>query len=174
MKNYYKILNVSENATSEEIKSKFKKKARKYHPDKNKDLHARKKFELINEAYNTLIDPYERGKYDAKLEMNLSNIDSRFNDTMSLFSNIDNSSLFDINNSSISKNVKSYSFVSSSSTKNGKIITKKKYKTNINGKEKKYYQEYETDKDGNLKIIKEKGDKCLFKTNNLRLKDNED
>ena len=37
MKNYYKILNVSKNATSEEIRRKYIKKARKYHPDKNKD-----------------------------------------------------------------------------------------------------------------------------------------
>ena len=161
MKNYYKILNIHKNATTEEIKQKYIRKARKYHPDKNKDLHAIKKFELINEAYNTLIDPYERGKYDAKLEMNLidmnfSNLDfdNRLNDSMSLFNNLNNSSLFDANNSHISKNVKSYSFVSSTSSKNGKTITKKKYKTNINGKEKKYYQEYETDKNGNLKIIK--------------------
>jgi curved DNA-binding protein CbpA len=172
MKNYYKILNVPKNATSEQIKKKYIKKAKKYHPDKNKDENTLIIYQLISEAYNTLIDPYKRGRYDAKLEMNTfdTNLSDSFNSAMSIF---DDNSFFNNHVNNLKRSVKSYSFVSSSSNRNGKTITKKKYKTNVNGKEKKYYQEYETDKDGNIKLIKEKGDKCLFRKNNLRLKDDE-
>ena len=137
MKNYYRILNIPNNASYELIKKKYIKKAKKYHPDRNNNYNANKYFKLVTEAYHVLSDPYKRGKYDAKLEMNyinLSDLSNTFNDRMSLFDNIDinNSGLFDMDNNNVSKNVKSYSFTSSSSSKKGKIITKKKYKTNIN------------------------------------------
>ena len=41
----------------EELKEKYHRRLRKYHPDKTSDLHAKKKLELIKEAYNTLKDP---------------------------------------------------------------------------------------------------------------------
>ena len=57
MKDYYKILNVDKNADIITIKKKYKKKALKYHPDKNmNNENATKKFNLISEAGNTQLD----------------------------------------------------------------------------------------------------------------------
>ncbi len=55
-KNYYKILGLPENASKKEIKKKYKKLAKKYHPDVNKDPGAKERFIEINEAYEILID----------------------------------------------------------------------------------------------------------------------
>ncbi len=64
-KDYYKILGVSKNATEKEIKSAFRKLARKYHPDVNPDdPQAEARFKEINEAYEVLGDPEKRAKYD--------------------------------------------------------------------------------------------------------------
>ena len=61
MKDYYKILGVSENATQYEIKQAYKKLAMKYHPDRNPgDKQAEEKFKEINEAYSVLSDPEKR------------------------------------------------------------------------------------------------------------------
>lgn len=65
-KDYYKILGVSKNATSGEIKKAYRKLARKYHPDVNpNDKEAEKKFKEINEANEVLSDPKKRKKYDS-------------------------------------------------------------------------------------------------------------
>ena len=62
---YYKILGVDNNATEKEIKSAYRKLARKYHPDLNpNDKDAKKKFQEINEANEVLSDPEKRKKYD--------------------------------------------------------------------------------------------------------------
>ncbi|HEY4155921.1 MAG TPA: J domain-containing protein [Puia sp.] len=62
---YYKILEVPKNASSEDIKKAYRKLARKYHPDLNpKDKEANKRFQLINEANEVLSDPEKRKKYD--------------------------------------------------------------------------------------------------------------
>ncbi|MDQ7055409.1 MAG: DnaJ domain-containing protein [Persephonella sp.] len=63
--NYYKILGVSRNATPEEIKKAFRQKAKKYHPDINPEYSSL--FKQITQAYNTLIDPERRRRYDASL-----------------------------------------------------------------------------------------------------------
>ncbi len=65
MKDYYKILGVSRNATQEEIKRAYRKLARKYHPDLNPgDKEAEEKFKEIQEAYEVLSDPKKRAEYD--------------------------------------------------------------------------------------------------------------
>jgi len=62
---YYKILGVDKKATQKEIKSAYRKLARKYHPDLNpNDKDAKKKFQQINEANEVLGDPEKRKKHD--------------------------------------------------------------------------------------------------------------
>lgn len=61
---YYKILGVPKNASADDIKKAYRKLARQYHPDTNKDPQAHKKFQEINEANEVLGDPENRKKYD--------------------------------------------------------------------------------------------------------------
>lgn len=64
-KNYYDILGVSKDASADEIKSAYRKLAKQYHPDLNKDNpQAAEKFKEINEAYEVLSDPQKRQNYD--------------------------------------------------------------------------------------------------------------
>ena len=64
-RDYYETLGVSKTATNDEIRSAFRKLARKYHPDVAKDKKvAEEKFKQINEAYEVLGDPEKRKKYD--------------------------------------------------------------------------------------------------------------
>jgi curved DNA-binding protein len=64
-RDYYETLGVPKTATEEEIRSAFRKLARKYHPDVAKDKKAsEEKFKEINEAYEVLGDPDKRKKYD--------------------------------------------------------------------------------------------------------------
>lgn len=78
--NYYNILGVSKDATQEEIKKNYKKKALKYHPDKNPNNkeEAEKKFKELTEAYGVLFDEDKRKKYDKYGKDGLKN-DSHFN-----------------------------------------------------------------------------------------------
>jgi DnaJ-class molecular chaperone len=65
MKNLYEVLGVSKNATEAEIKSQYRKLARKYHPDLNKnDKVSAEKFKEISSAYDILGDKDKRKKYD--------------------------------------------------------------------------------------------------------------
>ena len=61
---YYKVLGVDRKASQEDIKKAYRKLARKYHPDTNKDAGAEDRFKQISEAYDTLSDPEKRKKYD--------------------------------------------------------------------------------------------------------------
>jgi molecular chaperone DnaJ len=61
---YYKVLGVDKKASQDEIKKAYRKLARKYHPDTNKDAAAEERFKAISEAYDVLGDPEKRKKYD--------------------------------------------------------------------------------------------------------------
>lgn len=61
---YYKVLGVDKKATEQEIKTAYRKLARKYHPDINKESNAEAKFKELQEAYSVLKDPEKRAEYD--------------------------------------------------------------------------------------------------------------
>ena len=63
-KDYYKVLGVNRNDDQDTLQKAFRKLARKYHPDVNKDPGAEAKFKELNEAYEVLKDPEKRAKYD--------------------------------------------------------------------------------------------------------------
>ncbi len=63
-KSLYQTLNVSENASQDEIKKSYRRLARQYHPDLNKTKEAEEKFKEINAAYEILIDEKKRRQYD--------------------------------------------------------------------------------------------------------------
>ena len=63
-KDYYKILGVAREASPDEIRKAYRKLAKQYHPDINKQPGAEEKYKEINEAYEVLKDPDKRRKYD--------------------------------------------------------------------------------------------------------------
>lgn len=63
-KDYYDVLGVPKNASKEEIKKAYKKLAKKFHPDINKEANATEKFKEINEAASVLGDDQKRAQYD--------------------------------------------------------------------------------------------------------------
>jgi molecular chaperone DnaJ len=63
-RDYYEILGVSRDADKEEIKQAYRRLARKYHPDVNKESGAEERFKEINRAYEVLSEPDARARYD--------------------------------------------------------------------------------------------------------------
>ena len=63
-RDYYEVLGVSKDATEAEIKSAFRKLAKKYHPDVSKEPDAEAKFKEAQEAYAILSDEQRRKQYD--------------------------------------------------------------------------------------------------------------
>ena len=63
-KSLYDTLEISENASESEIKKAYRKLARQYHPDVNKDAKAEEKFKEINSAYEILSDKQKKAQYD--------------------------------------------------------------------------------------------------------------
>ncbi|MBP7496345.1 MAG: DnaJ domain-containing protein [Bacteroidales bacterium] len=71
MLNYYEILNINQNAGLDEIKRAYRLLAKKIHPDLNKSTDAKLAFQILNEAYHTLIDLHKRNEYDLYLKNDL-------------------------------------------------------------------------------------------------------
>ncbi len=67
-KNYYDILGVKKDASDADIKKKYRKLVRQYHPDVSDDLDADNKIAEINNAYETIRDKDKRAEYDAMLD----------------------------------------------------------------------------------------------------------
>ena len=91
-KDYFKILGVSRNATDKEIKSAFRKLARKFHPDLHPhDERAESEFKEINEAYEILSDEDKKKSYEQFLNYWYKNRDGKSRD----FSRENNDQRFD-------------------------------------------------------------------------------
>ena len=82
MQNYYKILEVDKDASSEVIEKAYKLLAKKYHPDiqyDGKKKWAEEKLKQINEAYNVLSDKEQRMEYDKKFKIKDTEIYELYN-----------------------------------------------------------------------------------------------
>ncbi|HVN53319.1 MAG TPA: molecular chaperone DnaJ [Anaerolineaceae bacterium] len=90
-RDYYEVLGVAKNASSDEIKSSFRRLARQYHPDVNKSTDAEERFKEINEAYAVLSDEEKRSAYDRFGHAGVSGMSGGAPD----FSSVDLSDIFE-------------------------------------------------------------------------------
>lgn len=79
-RDYYEILGVSRDADKEEIKRAYRRLARKYHPDVNKEAGAEDRFKEINRAYEVLSEPETRDRYNRFGEAGVSGAGAGFQD----------------------------------------------------------------------------------------------
>src|SRR5580698_8009115 len=63
-RDYYKILGVERAATADQVKTAYRRLARKYHPDVSKEKNAEERFKEVQEAYEVLKDPEKRAAYN--------------------------------------------------------------------------------------------------------------
>jgi molecular chaperone DnaJ len=63
-RDYYEVLGIEKNASEGDVKKAYRKLARKYHPDVNKEADAETKFKEVQEAYDVLTDPQKKAQYD--------------------------------------------------------------------------------------------------------------
>ena len=89
-RDYYEILGVPKNASPDDLKTAFRKLARQYHPDVNKEPGAEEKFKELNEAYAVLSDADKRAAYDRYGKEGLSGMGG-----MPDFNTVDFSDLFE-------------------------------------------------------------------------------
>src|SRR5256714_4871024 len=88
-RDYYEVLGVSRSAGDEEVKKAFRRLAKQYHPDANKEQGAESRFVEINEAYEVLSDTQKRSAYDRYGHSGLGNgMGSGFSSDFGSFSSI--------------------------------------------------------------------------------------
>jgi len=87
-RDYYEILGISRSASNDEIRAAFRKLARQYHPDVNKEDGAEEQFKEINEAYGVLSDADKRARYDRFGKEGLGNMGGGFHDYTTDFGDI--------------------------------------------------------------------------------------
>ena len=157
MKNYYNILEVSKNASNDEIKKKTKVLIKDVKNMKIAYEDKKIKLKQLEEAYNFLTDYHKRRSLDEYLEnepSKLSNLDNFIN-PFSMFNSIFNDNNF--MNTNIMNNKNSKTFYQSSSftttvNKDGNLVTEEKVITNNNGDKSESHRITTKDKDGNETI----------------------
>ena len=115
--NYYNILNLSKNATLNDIKKAYRQLSIKFHPDKNKNCDP-EQFNKINEAYSKLLDKYNSNSIYNIYEGNNERNNERNNDVEKYYKNEPNNDILKYCNSNINSNINSNSNININSNIN--------------------------------------------------------